>query len=179
MDIYSVYWVRKPEHNDPYNEGYIGISNNVDRRIQEHKRVTNTIIYNALNYNQVIIDILHTNINKKEAILLETEYRPSERIGWNICPGGGMPPSNKGKPSKLKGKKWTDEQKENLKLIRKQNPRVCSEETRKKLSIANKGKPNNRLGTKQKIVICPHCNKKGGINGMIQWHFDKCKHRRS
>ena len=25
------------------------------------------------------------------------------------------------------------------------------------------------------IVICPHCNKEGGKNGMMRWHFDKCK----
>lgn len=30
---------------------------------------------------------------------------------------------------------------------------------------------------KKKIVECPHCKKSGGINGMIQWHFDKCKLR--
>ena len=28
------------------------------------------------------------------------------------------------------------------------------------------------------LVICPHCNKEGGKNGMIRWHFDKCKLRK-
>ena len=26
-------------------------------------------------------------------------------------------------------------------------------------------------------VVCPHCNKIGGINGMKRYHFDKCKLR--
>jgi hypothetical protein len=33
------------------------------------------------------------------------------------------------------------------------------------------------LGKKRQIVQCPHCAKTGAINGMQQWHFDKCKHR--
>jgi len=29
----------------------------------------------------------------------------------------------------------------------------------------------------RETVTCPHCNKSGKINGMKQWHFDKCKHK--
>jgi hypothetical protein len=32
-----------------------------------------------------------------------------------------------------------------------------------------------QLDKKRKIVICPHCGKTGGNNGMAQWHFEKCK----
>jgi hypothetical protein len=34
-----------------------------------------------------------------------------------------------------------------------------------------------QTGKKQKTVICPHCNKSGGISAMKQWHFDNCKHK--
>lgn len=30
-------------------------------------------------------------------------------------------------------------------------------------------------GKKQNIVICPHCNKEGGILNMKRYHFDNCK----
>ncbi len=29
-------------------------------------------------------------------------------------------------------------------------------------------------GRKQKILICPHCNKQGGTT-MYRWHFNNCK----
>lgn len=31
--------------------------------------------------------------------------------------------------------------------------------------------------SKQTIVICPYCNKKGGANGMYRYHFENCKYR--
>jgi hypothetical protein len=41
-----------------------------------------------------------------------------------------------------------------------------SEEARKIISEANKKK-----------VVCPHCNKEGGIAIMKRWHYDNCKHK--
>ena len=32
-----------------------------------------------------------------------------------------------------------------------------------------------KLGTKQKQVQCPHCEKIGGISNMTRFHFDRCK----
>lgn len=69
-----------------------------------------------------------------------------------------------------------------------------SAETRKKKSLANAGENNpfygkshssgsldkmskGRSGIVLEKVICPHCGKEGRINGMKQWHFDKCKSR--
>jgi uncharacterized membrane protein len=31
MNIYSVYWIRRQDHNDPYKQGYVGISCNVEQ----------------------------------------------------------------------------------------------------------------------------------------------------
>lgn len=33
------------------------------------------------------------------------------------------------------------------------------------------------LGRKQKIVICPYCDKEGGISAMKHHHFDNCKQK--
>lgn len=43
-------------------------------------------------------------------------------------------------------------------------------EYRKKISDANKGRSKPK-------VICPHCNKEGGIGAMMRWHFDNCKQK--
>lgn len=43
-----------------------------------------------------------------------------------------------------------------------------SEEAREKMAMAKRNK-------KQAIVTCPYCAKIGGITGMKQFHFDKCK----
>lgn len=64
----------------------------------------------------------------------------------------------------LTGYVQTEEHKRNTSLA-KTNP---SEETRRKMSIAKKGKS---LPTH----ICPHCGKIGNGNAMKQWHFNNCK----
>jgi hypothetical protein len=43
------------------------------------------------------------------------------------------------------------------------------------LSLAITGKSLKTKGTKQRIVICPHCQRAGGAPGMSRYHFDKCK----
>ena len=59
------------------------------------------------------------------------------------------PSPKKGKPSPLKGKPSPKKDKPS-------------------------GKQQNPAG-KQRIVECPHCGKKGGINAMTRRHFDNCK----
>ena len=98
---------------------------------------------------------------------------------------------------------FTDEQKMII-SVRSKNmehkSRPQTEETKQKLSLANKGKklsdeyklkisksligknigktfPNRkkRDGVDFKIVTCPHCNKEGKSIGMTRWHFENCK----
>lgn len=33
------------------------------------------------------------------------------------------------------------------------------------------------MGKSRPTVICPHCDKTGGINNMSRWHFDNCKNK--
>lgn len=65
---------------------------------------------------------------------------------------------------------------------------VCSEDRKLKLQIEMSGNNNPMFGrchseeavkkiseaNRQKI-ICPHCEKEGGIAIMKRWHFDRCK----
>lgn len=98
------------------------------------------------------------------------------------------------------GKKWSDEQKQKLKEIKKN----ISDETRKKLSESGKGRiPWNKgiaahnkgismtkeqkqklrkpksttinMKKPKKLIICPHCNLEGGSSNMTRYHFDNCK----
>ena len=57
---------------------------------------------------------------------------------------------------------------------------------RYKISIGNSNKPKSnehrkslsfaKLGVKHKIVVCPRCNKSGGIVNMHRYHFENCKY---
>lgn len=46
----------------------------------------------------------------------------------------------------------------------------CSEERKKAISAAQKGKPCNNP-----IVECPFCKKNGHSGAMVRWHFDNCR----
>ena len=69
---------------------------------------------------------------------------------------------------KLKGRKFTEEWKKKLSKAAKGRP------------SPNKGKPNPYAKTDHMNIqlICPHCNKQGGKGAMIRWHFDNCKYKK-
>lgn len=71
--------------------------------------------------------------------------------------------------------KETREKKRQLFLSDKNPGKNKSEETRKKLSEAAKGKIPWNKGKKRKQLTCPHCGKIGGNGLMQRWHFDNCK----
>ena len=87
-------------------------------------------------------------------ILTPEEVRAKQRI------------AKLGKPSPRKGIAHTEETKLKIRLSKK--GKKLAEELYKKQGLT-------RLGKKQPIVVCPHCNKKGGNATMPRWHFDNCK----
>lgn len=106
-----------------------------------------------------------------------------------------------------KGVPRSQETIEKIKLTKLLNPphkQIVSEETKKKLSIARKGKPHSAEHNRKvsealkalpgkkwtaesklkmsissskpkKKATCPHCGKTGSQNGLTRYHFDKCK----
>lgn len=115
---YSVYWIRHKDHTNIFNDGYVGVSNNFERRMAEHNKCTNEYLKNAIKKygwdNLVKSVILYANENY--CLEFEKKLRSSEKTGWNLCIGGGMPPSMIGRKRpnhalKLLGRKRPDHSK--------------------------------------------------------------------
>ena len=97
MKVY-VYWIHLFDHTDPYTQGYVGISTQPLKRLKYHsnsKNKDNHILYENIKKG-AIQTILHEYDCRKKALIVEHKYRPIEKIGWNIIPGGTDPPSRKG-----------------------------------------------------------------------------------
>lgn len=94
---FIVYWVRLAEHDDPYSEGYVGISSkSLDERKQAHHKSAKSNVSRNLHFHNAILrygkrviwEILHDNLTEDEAFLLEGIYREDVNVGWNSDRGG-------------------------------------------------------------------------------------------
>lgn len=95
MFMYYIYWIKALHHTDPYSEGYVGCSNQPERRFRSHttdntragsKIVKAYVMENGI--NSVSIEILHTVPDEVTGKQIERSYRPKANIGWNIQVGG-------------------------------------------------------------------------------------------
>ena len=105
--MYHVYWLHLAGHTDILNEGYIGVSSQPNERLYEHRyeRRTNRHLSHAFDaYGDQIIQTILLVGSKQYCLDVERGLRPTERIGWNIAIGGGIPPSRKGQKNKNKRK---------------------------------------------------------------------------
>jgi group I intron endonuclease len=75
----------------------------------------------------------------------------------------------KGFNSPFEGKNHTEETKQ--KIREKKIGIIISEDTKEKM------RNSSNKGEKQRILICPYCNKQGGGNSMFRWHFENCKNK--
>ena len=152
MNKYYLYWYRLPIHTDPYTQGYIGITNDLNRRHKEHKYSSNSAnktfidshFTRAINtyggIHSLVKEVLHT-ADYETICTLERKYRPTLNIGWNIAVGGEHP----GKVNIFKDTidRWTQEQKEAIGKAHK--GKSISDEHRKALS--DKNRASISLGT--------------------------------
>lgn len=139
LNEYLIYWIHNDKESDIYTQGYVGITNNLKRRLIEHRRHKDKIL-NGRNA-EIVLQGEQEYCKEVEKIL-----RPKKNIGLNIMSGGGMPPD-------VTGIKRSDE----TKLLMSLNNvgfrgRKHSEETRKKMSESHKGfgKPHTEE-TKRKL----------------------------
>ena len=97
---YYLYWWRDHNHTDPWTEGYVGITKDLDKRKSGHRHEHDWF------REDLECVVLLEGLSEAEARYLERTYRPEVNIGWNKMSGGGMPPSALGK--KFPGRKRPD-----------------------------------------------------------------------
>ena len=98
--MYSVYWISHKTHTDIFSQGYVGVSNNVNKRWKAHKsKPQNEYFSNAVNkygWDDLVKKVVLVG-EENYCLEIETKLRPDDKIGWNLTRGGGKPPSALGK----------------------------------------------------------------------------------
>lgn len=97
--MYHLYWIAPVNSTCPKTEGYIGISNNPEKRFRAHTtdiaEVGSKVIrayvaeHGISSVQHKILDSFNTLEEAREA---ERSYRPNAYIGWNLRTGGGISP---------------------------------------------------------------------------------------
>lgn len=180
---FSIYWICLDSHDDPFSEGYIGMTKYDPKiRLRQHAKYgPNPYVKEGIS-NGASLRILHRELTEEEAKKLEKRYRPSKRIGWNIAPGGKRTSYNQIRSIKMietkrlrnnlgngtLGYRWFTD---GLNIIR-----LRSGETPPEGFYPGRTprieKPKEDF--KNKILECPHCHRTGKFHGMLRWHFDNC-----
>ena len=102
-NMHYIYWIHQADHTDPYSEGYIGLSNQPDRRFKAHTTDTAGVgskyLRDMSDSDKALLShtILATCSSLEQARELELSYRPLPNIGWNIRKGGGVSPDCTGR----------------------------------------------------------------------------------
>lgn len=109
--------------------------------------------------------------NKGRPVPLTTKEKISEKVKtlWeDPAYREHMSAAHIGNPSGAKGKKHTPEALERMRQVKL--GKKASEETKQKMSLV-------RRGRKMATIVCPHCDKVGGVGAMRRWHMDNCLHK--
>jgi hypothetical protein len=100
------------------------------------------------------------SVSKKDIKLSEEHKESLCGAKKEYYENGGVAP--------MQDKKHTEDSIEKMSEIKKGHH--VSDETKRKMSEKKKGK-------KRPTIICPICNKEGGVNNMSRYHFDNCKYK--
>jgi hypothetical protein len=99
--VNQVYWIRHKNHNDLFTQGYIGVSNNAQKRFNHHIKCALGNYHSDKNLSQaikkygkdqIILDVLLVG-NKDYCYKTEQKLRPKAFIGWNMREGGYHTPN--------------------------------------------------------------------------------------
>jgi predicted GIY-YIG superfamily endonuclease len=97
MNEAVVYWIHHQSHTNPYEEGYVGVTVDFERRLKDHLREskkkthTNQVLAENIVNSKIIVDLLHEG-TEEECYEHERKLRPRTLIGWNIAVGGSKHP---------------------------------------------------------------------------------------
>lgn len=185
-----VYWIHHVDHTDMFTQGYIGITNNLNARLRNHKsKKTNKHLVNAMNkygWDNLVKEVILI-ADEAYCLMIEATMRSFDNIGWNIVKGGSMPPKtggwNKGIPAlphvieavKKANTGRVHSQEEKDKRAKAMIGHKVSDFTRERMRQMGLNNPPTMKGKHFPKVVCPHCNKEGGIIPMKRWHMDRCK----
>ena len=154
-----VYWVHLKKHTDILSEGYVGITEvGVKERFSTHLKESKSKdypIHKAIRkYGDELIVTTVCQCSTDYALFLEAKLRPSEKIGWNLVRGGGLPPSHKGKKRSTEFIQKLKERMKNstfLSEYNKTHKTVITDETKLKISNTMKGRSLSQE-TKQRMT---------------------------
>ena len=186
-----VYWLRHQSHTDILTQGYVGVTNNFTTRLRNHKsKKCNPHLTHAIEkygWENIVKQIV-VIAEDTYCLMFEKKLRATANIGWNVVEGGGKPPVsrwNKGIPAlphvieavkkANTGRIHTQEEKE--KRIKHLIGRPMSDKAREALRLSNINRVPAMKGKHFPKVVCPHCNKEGGLIPMKRWHMNNCKNK--
>ena len=111
------------------NKSYVGVTTvGIDRRFKQHCWAAisgeQNILYKAMRKygieNFIVEELAHAIGEQENLYALEKQVVAQEKTeipnGYNMTSGGESPPSQLGKPSRRKGVKISEEEKQNLKM---------------------------------------------------------------
>lgn len=176
-----IYWIRLPEHTDIMSEGYVGVTQNFKRRMNEHYRDiktgkhANPFLVNVANkygWNNLIKEIVISG-DEKFCYNHENDIRPIEKTGWNLSRGGHRGPGRKKGSPGSPGKKRSleDQMMFELRKKRKEETRLKKIKDKEELSkirplcsecksIPSRSNGTSVHGYQRWHKLCNHCAKK-------------------
>jgi hypothetical protein len=173
---------------EKYNKGYKGsVSSKKYKTIwknelKNHSELFDVLILDEFNTRQEALNAEYI-LQKKLNVVKSDQFINLTFAGDTKCFGTGW----------NKGISMSDETKEKISLkLSGRKIGNYSKDHCNAISTAKKGKSNGHLGkfhsddTKLKMsnsakgrvqlsIMCPHCKKTGGANGMVRYHFNNCK----
>lgn len=90
----SLYWIKSTSMDDPYSQGYVGITVNLKSRSQDHSRYTEDHFkkrpksFKEEYYKGALSMVVLFHGDRESCLKLEKLMRPRPRVGWNLAEGG-------------------------------------------------------------------------------------------
>jgi group I intron endonuclease len=186
--IYSIYQIT----NKFNGKKYIGVTDNVSRRWQQHKncklRRPLYLAFEKYGIDNFDFKVIYQSKDREHAIkeaepLFVKLHNAYGSDGYNLNEGGhdtNTPEKRKRSSERMRlNNPMTG--RTNSTSFKKGHKPVITAERNKKISESKRGSGNPNYGKPEtsarlnKRVTCPHCEVETNKGNATRWHFDKCK----